>query len=145
MRAKILSRRATLAGLALAPAAGLAGIAPHADPIFAAIERHREAWRAFTEDVAVAFDLEEAGNKSVDADTLANARGDVAEDLKNALLETKPTTLAGALAVIRYVNSYYSEPTDSRPVGYHELFEDEEYFTFLTTIGDTIEAAIAAG
>jgi hypothetical protein len=126
------------------PAASLACAAREIDPIFVAIERHREAWGAFTGSTAIAFDLEAAVNRSVDADAGADARGDVVQDLKNALLETKPTTPAGTMAVIRYVNSYYREPTERRPVGYHELFEDDEYFTFLATIADTIEATMHA-
>jgi hypothetical protein len=51
-------RRAVMAGLAAAPVAGLpaiAGAVVGADPIFAAIERHKAAWRVF-EDCCVLTD-----------------------------------------------------------------------------------------
>jgi hypothetical protein len=56
--------------------------------------------------------------------------------VKQTLLETKPTTLAGALAVIRYVNGYNHD---------EELLEDEEYATLLTTIGNVIERRLDGG
>ena len=118
------------------------------DPIFAAIEKHREAWQAFAGAASAAGDLQEElvnrGEHSnenaayVDAQARADALGEVAEELKEALLETKPATLAGALAVIRYINGYNHGH-------YHDLFEDEEYATFLTTIGDTIQEVIERG
>jgi hypothetical protein len=138
-----LSRRAALAGLALAPTAGLAATTTtEVDPIFAVIEKHREAWKAFAGAASAAGDLEEAlvlrGERRdesppyVEAQARADGLGEVAEQLKEALLETTPTTLAGALAVIRYVNGFDHGH-------YHDLFENEEYATFLTTIGDVIE------
>jgi hypothetical protein len=40
---------------------------------------------------------------------------------KEPLIETKPTTLAGALALIPYVNGYCREPNERRA-----LLEDDE-------------------
>jgi len=106
------------------------------------IKKHREAWKAFTDAGTVAGDLEEAlvlrGGRHdesppyVDARARCDALGEVAEEVKQALLETTPTTLAGALAVIRYVNGY----------NHDELLENEEYATLLTTIGNVIESFI---
>jgi NADH dehydrogenase/NADH:ubiquinone oxidoreductase subunit G len=143
-----LSRRAALAGLALAPTAGLAATTTEVDPIFTVIEKHREAWKAFAAAASAAADVQvELVNRRersdenaayVDAQAGADGLGEVAEELKEALLETQPPTLAGALAAIRYVNGYNCGH-------YHELFEDEEYATFLTTIGNVIEGVLDEG
>jgi hypothetical protein len=146
MKTKALSRRAALAGLVLAPTAGLAATTTEVDPIFAAIKKHREAWKASAEAWTVAGDLEEAlvlrGERQdesppyVEAQARADGLGEAAVQLKEALLETTPTTLAGALAVIRYVNGYNHD---------EGLLEDEEYATLLTTIGNVIERRLDEG
>jgi hypothetical protein len=145
MKTKALSRRAALVGLALAPPTGLAATTTEVDPIFAVIEKHRKAWKAFADAATIAGDLEETlvlgGRRQdesppyVDAQARCDALNEVADEVKQTLLETKPTTLAGALAVIRYVNGY----------NHDELLDDEEYATLLTTIGNVIERRLDGG
>jgi hypothetical protein len=122
------TRRTVLAGIATAPlAAPAVALAP--DPVFAAIERHRVALVAFVtahgED-----ELDEAG--------------DVHQDALVELLETKPTTAAGCVAVLRYVDGLICE-------GHGGIFDDCGLFdgwfepvarpggAFLGLIADAIE------
>ena len=90
-----------LAGAAALPAAGLAGIpaaAPDkADPIFAAIERHRVAWEA----------LDRGGDALAEVFTPeAHAEiirlNDQLDSASEAMIETNPATLLGAIALLRY-------------------------------------------
>ncbi len=164
MRAKVLSRRATLAGLAAAPAAGLAATAPETDPIFAAIERHREAMKALSNAfdarnlreeesrLAVALtdsDFNEEERRFpvtkpaalVEAEQREQALSDLENDARADLLVTVPRTLSGTLAVIRYVTSYQYGESGIHEGRYNLFYDvDEDPFTFLTSIGDAIDA-----
>jgi hypothetical protein len=62
------------------------------DPIFAAIEQHRLADAAYDDSL----------DRDAD-DSVKNARHDQEIDALIALLRTKPETLAGCLASLRYV------------------------------------------
>lgn len=86
---------ATLAATVMpAKATGsIAGIDP--DPIFAAIELHRQAWAQFDANTS---ELTEAGDYD-ELDLLMEAFG-CAED---GLLDTIPTTIAGVSALLDYV------------------------------------------
>jgi hypothetical protein len=95
MQTKTTTRRAVLAGLATAPAlAGpalaLSSAAPP-DPIFAAIEHHKACY------VALALLPDGAGGCE-----LSEAVGDET-DAARKMAATVPTTLAGLLALLRYV------------------------------------------
>jgi len=93
------SRRAVLAGAATALATGaavnvaaiVATRAATPDPIFAAIERHRQLYAAHG--VACETDDEDAANAACDAAFSALAE----------LVALTPTTLAGCAAMLRYV------------------------------------------
>ena len=61
------------------------------DPIIAAIQRHKDAYHAHGA-------VLEAGR---DDDTIA-AASDADLDAREALLEVRPTTIAGAAALLRY-------------------------------------------
>lgn len=110
-----ISRRALAAGLALAPVAGLPALAgavpttPHVDPIIAAIERHRNGWKAFedvcqiTDEIAAKQQGREVTQEDQDAYELARSAEEI--DLAN-LLATKPTTKAGARAAIEHLIAY---------------------------------------
>jgi hypothetical protein len=148
-----LSRRATLAGLATIasmPPPALGAAEP--DPIFAVIERHHEAFKAFRDAGAVYSAREEEWFKKrgdrppalVEAEEHQAATNDLEAETCDELLTTLPTTLPGALAVIRYVISY-ENGTNPLLKGRHELFRDldTDALTFLTTIGDAIENAMA--
>jgi hypothetical protein len=82
-----------------------AGSTDSADPIFAAIERHKEAWRAFdtacsrTDNVVA----EEEGREVTEADEAAwSASNAFEEEVFEALVTLPPETVAGMRAVIEY-------------------------------------------
>jgi hypothetical protein len=106
------TRRAVMAGLAAAPVAGLpavAGAVAGNDPIFAAIERHKSAWRAFlpTCDLTDEVLAKQQGREVSEADEAAyEAAGDAETEALDALVETAPTTKAGARAAIEWLNEY---------------------------------------
>ena len=148
-----LSRRAALCGLATIastppPALG----AGEPDPTFALIERHREAMKAF--DAACSAQSQTwidagkpmTGDASVlKAEEHTNAISDIEEAIKDELFATVPTTLAGTLALVRYVTSYFDGTSGVfKTDGSYNLFDDVEVdaFGFLTMIGDAIEGAI---
>jgi hypothetical protein len=105
------SRRAILAGaasipaLAIIPAAAVA--AADVDPIFAAIERHREAEAAFAG--AYDNDLIRNSKHSTPATDALEARadelGDAANKLYVDLVGMTPASLAGCAALLRYLES----------------------------------------
>src|ERR1700722_12452356 len=104
-----MHRRAVLAGALVAfPAvAGAASLvappaAAAADPIFAAIERHKTAWTAFvgTVDLLDIVEGEQAGSDEESRYLEANA---AANDALEAFLATPPMTLAGLRAALEYV------------------------------------------
>jgi len=106
------SRRAVLVGaaalpaLAILPAAALSS--PAADPIFAAIEGHRQAEAAF----AGAYDNEEYRNSkhstpATDAlEERAGELGDAANKLYVDLVTMTPATLAGCAALLRHMEAH---------------------------------------
>jgi len=111
------TRRAILAGagaLSVATAANAAAIAkrihespkPEADPIFAAIEEHREARRLYHEALDEHTNAELAGDdvEEAAADELVDETSDDEFEEMWNLVATVPTTVAGVLAVLQYVN-----------------------------------------
>ena len=114
------TRRTILAGLAAAPVAGLpaiAGAVAGNDPIFAAIERHKAAWSAFlpTCDLTDEVLAKQQGREVSEADEAAHEAADDAEsEALDALVETAPTTKAGARAAIEWLIEYNRgcEPRD---------------------------------
>jgi hypothetical protein len=144
-----LSHRLALAWLTLAPTAALAGAAGEPDPVFTIIEKHREAYRKWGDALAISNALEAETFRGqrrrddsafIDAQARADSVGDIACDLRRALIETKPITLAGVVAVIRYFESCdLAIPSAC-------LLEDEESrWEFIMTIGDAIEAMLDKG
>jgi hypothetical protein len=110
------SRRAVLAGIAAAPALAapaLAEIGSSPDPIFAAIERHKVAFRTSQEAGRIrvyTVDCEEAPEydavKHKAAEEADCAATDASNDAAYALTTIRPTTMAGALALLRYVEAF---------------------------------------
>jgi hypothetical protein len=114
-----LSRRAALAG-ALAAVPALAGaaaefpaaalpMASSADPIFAAIERHKAAWRLFGETTMRTDQVRarQEGREVTEADETAyqvtmEAEDAAIDDIANCL----PTTIAGVRALIEHAAAY---------------------------------------
>jgi hypothetical protein len=83
-----------------------------ADPIFAAIERHKATWTGYmdlsdrTDDVAA----EEEGWRATQADREAcDAASDAETECMDALLATVPMTAAGARAAIAYLVRFDDE------------------------------------
>src|SRR5277367_3282757 len=99
------------------------------DPIFVAIEQHRLADAAFDDSLGPSAD-----------EPVKSARQDQESAALMALLLTKPATLAGCLAALRYI-SYWAENNDAG------LFHDwngpkrTAGAAFLPMIADAIEAA----
>ena len=101
------TRRAALTALAGVPALALPAVAAAepVDPIFAAIERHKAAWKV----VMDAMDV-----RDTDPRPYEEADESYTEALE-ALIETAPLTLAGAKAAIAYFVEWDREvlPYDS--------------------------------
>jgi hypothetical protein len=115
MKTQPISRRALAAGLALAPVAGLPALAravptmTRADPIIAAIARHKESWEAFeaachrTDSVLA----EQQGREVTQEDEdVYEATNDAEEIALDNLLATPPTTKAGARAALEHLIHY---------------------------------------
>lgn len=103
------SRRSIVAGLALAPIAGLpaiAGAVAGADPIFAAIERHKQVLSDF-EDACNLTDEVRARNdgREITANDEAafNAFSEAESAALDDLLALAPITRAGARAALEYI------------------------------------------
>ena len=94
------SRRAILAGIAAAPvlaAPALALSSAGPDPIFALIERHKACNAAFSSV------LREPGQDRDEWRRREDEASDVERDACGEMVATVPTTLAGLLALLRYV------------------------------------------
>jgi hypothetical protein len=115
------SRRTILAAagaLAAGSAANLAAVvvtkATDLDPIFAAIERRKKGWRAFS--VAVTAEDELSGKPGhAEAEAEYRRAGDEAEEAAVAIADTRPTSLAGAVALLRFLAD--PEPDDEGQLG----------------------------
>jgi hypothetical protein len=123
------SRRAVLAGAATAIAAstgiGTAGIvstkAMESDPIFAAMKTHRAAFIREMETGDIKCNLEDGTPEHQAADAAETIASDALDDAEDGLLLTEPTTMAGVLALLAYVDDVFTQkivhPTD--PSNWH--------------------------
>ena len=163
------TRRHILQQLTAAAIAGTPAPAADVDPIFAAIEAHREAIQAWDDALRLEQNhpWREAHSKAIkawlsrddrrdedypgegakpqdllDAEERANALGDIEMAAQDELTAPAPTTLAGALAALRYVLSYYNGTSETFPGRSHDLLDDDAFLTFVDGIADAIEAAI---
>jgi hypothetical protein len=132
------SRRSILGAIAGSAAAGgsVAALAlptakaSEADPIYAAIERHRKACAAHNEAIGTHMDFEEVGMtgeklekyNSLVAET--DAAYDRLDDVGCDLINTRPTTLAGILALCRYINPLFAED-DAPDLPEYILYDDD--------------------
>jgi hypothetical protein len=114
------NRRNMLAGVAavaaLVPASAVASAVCPSDPVFTAIEGHRHARATFSESLSRVSRFQE-GNRPSDGrlptaadhpelaelERQASDASDRETDATIALLTTPPATLAGAVAVLRYI------------------------------------------
>lgn len=102
-----LPRRTILAGLAAAaPAAAIASLpvaaAAEPDPIFAAIAAHEAASQAYTEALNRRSKDEKRGLSSAAHDEECDKCGDLDFEAACVMVSTIPTTLAGAIALMKY-------------------------------------------
>jgi hypothetical protein len=123
------------------------------DPVYAVIERHQKARAAHNEAIDIHMDFEEMGmageklekNKRLVAET--DAAYDRLDDVGCDLINTKPMTLAGVLALCRYVKPFFGE-SDPDELPNHILYDDDstEYpaEALFRVMGNAIEALINA-
>jgi hypothetical protein len=132
------SRRSILGAIAgsAAAAGSIAGIAPAIaaalpdDPIFAVIEAHRKACTEHHEAVHIHMAFEEIGMEgeklekynSLVAET--DATYDRLDDVGCDLINTQPTSLAGILALCRYINPLFEEE-DSPDLPTYISYDDD--------------------
>jgi len=98
------SRRAILAGAASLPALAIpaAAVTAPPDPILALIEAHKAAFRIRLQKLAIHFaDEEDKG-----AEAASNKAMDASVSAAMSLVDTTPTTIAGVVALIAYVDSF---------------------------------------
>jgi hypothetical protein len=106
--AKGLSRRLMLGGLAILPAV-LPAVAAGPDPIFAAIDRHKQTaavWDAAVDVRSNFNDLDMTDEQREQRDELDDAVEDAWRPCEQAgidLVNTEPTTQAGIIAAIAYI------------------------------------------
>jgi hypothetical protein len=115
------------------------------DPIFAAIEAHKALvaeWRGLLK-ISGRLMPKDAGYHDA-TEATATALG-VAIDAQLVLMGTKPTTVAGVAALLRYVASFWVEGNDSydRGTAVYETLADDDLLDagerFLPMIADAIE------
>ncbi len=136
---KSTSRRAVLAGIAIAPAAAalttpavaLATSSSTPDPIFAAIEARKQAERRSYYEVGSRLDVDEETEKDC-----ANAD---AEALRTMFL-TVPTTAAGAIALLRYVRDCEAEGDDITQI----IMDEDEERQGVSALFDTLISALTS-
>src|SRR5215472_10564704 len=117
------------------------------DPIFALIQRHRAATRAFSAAVSNKDKVEEVhwpwsdAPERIAADAQYDAASDAWQEAIEELLSTEPTTIAGVAAVLDYVNepSWGKEDDDKKTI-LVEAFEtsQEAALAFLPMIAATL-------
>jgi hypothetical protein len=113
----------------LIPTAVLAAM-PAVDPIYAVIEAHRRACTEHVEAVHIHMAFEEVGMEgeklekynSLVAET--DAAYDRLDDVGCDLINTKPMTLAGVLALCRYVKPFFGE-SDPDELPNYILYDDD--------------------
>jgi hypothetical protein len=156
------SRRAILAGAAALPALAIPAIAASTeiDPIFAAIERHKVAFRA-----SQAADNIRMGTVtakwSPDYDPVeckavmeaSSATSGAAANAANALTTIQPTTIAGLLALMHYIEAFNAgafaldiDPDNwrSRPADWPADVDKDEIDLFGYSILANVRSALEA-
>jgi hypothetical protein len=124
------------------------------DPIYAVIEAHRKAAAGHIEAVRVEFAFEEAhdieGERKEEYDRLYAATGDAWDAMDEAarnLVTTKPATLAGILALCRYIEPLFGEDDQPKLPEHIEYEDDTQAYipeAFAYVIGRAIEELMKA-
>lgn len=118
------------------------------DPVFAAIERHRELSVLADEAAAISTKFVGVSPESEAASEITSERSDDVDECAHALIRLEPTTMAGAIALTRYVAGIreWQMPTDcpeweeSAP----DVSCDWRRQVFLTTLANALDK-ISAG
>ncbi len=87
------------------------------DPIFALIEAHKAAMAEYVRLISISSAIPFDDETWLEADAKTAGSYKPVKDAQTALLTTKPTTLAGAAAVLTYVASFWIEGNDSSERG----------------------------
>jgi hypothetical protein len=137
MKATTVSRRQMLATMPAAAATMTGGAATAGasadDPVFAAVERHRQAIQARL--LALRTDQ---------PDDISNQLLSAEGDAFLAWLQTPPTTLAGVVATLEHASR---RPSDNLLLGDHtyaHLAESAQYFGNIRKAGEQFPAMVAA-
>ncbi len=136
---------ATVAMIAAAPL-DVATADQEPDPIHTLIEAHRsafKAWYAAIDELAVAeFGPDpQAAQKAHEAEA---STCDAEANVVHEIAITPPTTLAGGLAVLEYVTSFYEGTNPAFPGTRHDCFPDgEDMVAFIDSLRCTIAAHLA--
>jgi hypothetical protein len=151
----IRSRRAVLAGIASAAALPIAAATPAAlatpsevDPIFAAIEKHRVLSAHYDAAVSISAKLP-PGPEFEAAEEVTTDRHDEVLNHADTLICSHPPTLAGVVALMRYVSSLeeWQEPLDRREWNGEWLVMDipNWHQAFLNSLANAVEKISAVG
>jgi hypothetical protein len=151
------SRRAVLAGIATAPALtapALALTVGPPDPIFAAIERHKVAFRISQEAGRIRAHMVYCERALLEASSMAD---DAADNAANELITVQPATMAGVLALIRHVEAFnagafFLEPYpgvavsnwQSAPMFWPELKDEDDIDLFGYAVLANVRRALEA-
>jgi hypothetical protein len=128
-RRAVLAGAAALPALAIIPATAIA--AGGVDPIFAAIERHRAVRASFWESNDMPEDVMDLRCKE-HHQALA------------VLLSTRPTTIAGCIAILRHLDHHLAEYEEKHAnlFGNRSDPVNSAAAAFLATIAEVLDAAV---
>jgi hypothetical protein len=136
------SRRAILAGAAALPALAIipatAVVAGGVDPIFAAIERHRQIEAAY---VAACNEPTDQAKEQAREDR-ANKLCGRSSDALGELVAMTPTTLAGCAAVLRYLETHEKSYDEAVLLDNHSDNVSVPARDLLSRIAATLEEAV---
>jgi hypothetical protein len=102
---------------ARSPAAAAILVGP--DPIFAAIEAHRQAWAALCADCSALDEAAFAGDQKAEQEL--DRLNDAADAATDGLIDIVPTTIAGASALLAYAADHISSGSE-----WAKCYEDDE-------------------
>jgi hypothetical protein len=149
-----VSRRVLMNKLVAIPVAAAASAIPlslavaqpatAADPIFAAIEAHRHACAINTRCAELDCELTDDDPAKPAAEIARSESIDVMFDLALKLIETRPTTVAGAAALLNYVGDGYDRTCqeDWRFPNYADRGEEEDGDTFYIAVFKHVASAL---
>jgi hypothetical protein len=144
---------AAAAGLATVGIKAVAAATP--DPIYDVIEQHRKAAREHIEAVRTQFGYEEEGGIEGERlqeykrfEALVNVAYDAMDEAGCALVNTRPTTLAGILALCRYIEPLFAEddqPALPEDIDYEDAASAYIPEAFAYVIGRAVEELMKGG